>query len=61
MSIEPTLMEKLLNYGVLGIVVGYFMLVLNNTLKENTAALNDLKQIIQRLCDKLGTSTSQVN
>ena len=46
-------MEKLINSvasnGVIGCVLAYFMVVMNTTLKENTKATQELKEVIMEL------------
>jgi hypothetical protein len=51
--IEEQIFEAFLNYGVLGVVLGWFMFRQEKILKEHTLSVNQLKEVISKLCERI--------
>lgn len=46
--------NTLVNYGALGICLGYFIYKDNTTTKELTKTVSALKEVVNLLCEKVG-------
>ncbi len=60
MSAVPFDPNLLLNYGVLGIVLAWFMFRLEKIIKNNTAATNALVARIELLCSNIGVKIDTI-
>ena len=49
MSVDPA---SLLQFGVLGVVLAWFMFRLEGIVKSNTQALNEVKEVLSKLCQQ---------
>ena len=48
------LVDKLVEFGVLGVVVGWFMFRMEKIISDNTKAITSMTLVVQKLCDKVG-------
>lgn len=46
------LIEPLIQSGILGAILAWFMLRLEGIIKDNTAALNSMQLTMQKMCDQ---------
>ena len=54
-NFEPFL-NSLLNQGVVGVVLAWFMFRNEELMKKNTDAINDLRIVIEKMCNERGES-----
>ena len=52
-NLEPFL-NSLLNQGVVGVVLAWFMFRNEELMKKNTDAINDLRIVIEKMCNERG-------
>lgn len=57
MSVE-TILQPIIQTGVLGAILAWFMLRLEGIVKENTIALTQMTIAFTKLCDKLNGGQS---